>query len=64
MIRSSQNKKWHSCSPTALPNRQIAHRLKIGEHTVSNYLFRIYNKLGVSSRVELVLYLLKEKQTN
>lgn len=47
-----------------LPNRQIAHRLKISEHTVSNYLFRIYNKLGVSSRVELVLYLLKEKQAD
>ncbi len=47
-----------------LPNRQIAHRLNISEHTVSNYLFRIYNKLGVSSRVELVLYLLKERQAN
>ncbi|MHB8539124.1 MAG: LuxR C-terminal-related transcriptional regulator [Candidatus Dormibacteria bacterium] len=45
-----------------LPNKQIAHKLKLSEHTVSNYLFRIYNKLGVSSRVELVLYLLKQKQ--
>jgi len=25
----------------------------ITEHTVSNYLFNIYNKLGISSRVEL-----------
>src|SRR5487761_698929 len=45
-----------------LPNKQIAHKLKLSEHTVSNYLFRIYNKLGVSSRVELVLYLLKQKE--
>ena len=43
-----------------LPNRDIALRLGITEHTVSNYLFRIYNKLGISNRVELVLYVTKE----
>jgi two-component system nitrate/nitrite response regulator NarL len=37
-------------------NRAIARELKIGENTVKNYLFRIFNKLGVSSRVEVVLY--------
>jgi DNA-binding NarL/FixJ family response regulator len=42
-----------------LPNREVALRLGITEHTVSNYLFRIYNKLGISSRVELVLYIMK-----
>ena len=45
-----------------LSNREIAHKLFLSEHTVGNYLFRIYNKLGVSSRVELVLYLLKQKE--
>jgi len=45
-----------------LSNREIAHKLFLTEHTVGNYLFRIYNKLGVSSRVELVLYLLKQKE--
>jgi DNA-binding NarL/FixJ family response regulator len=39
-----------------LSNREIAHRLKLTEHTVKNYLFRIFDKLGVSSRVEVVLY--------
>jgi DNA-binding NarL/FixJ family response regulator len=38
-----------------LPNREVALRLGISEQTVSNYLFRIYNKLGISSRVELAL---------
>ena len=28
---------------------------------VRNYLFRIFDKLGVSSRVELVLYCLQER---
>ncbi len=40
-------------------NREVASSLGLTEHTVSNYLFRIYEKLGVSSRVELVLYWLK-----
>jgi len=44
-------------------NREIALKLNLTEHTVSNYLFRIYEKLGISSRVELVLYSLKRPQT-
>ena len=45
-----------------LPNKGIANRLGISEHTVGNYLFRIYNKLGISSRVELVLYVMKQRE--
>lgn len=39
-----------------LTNREIADRMQLSEHTVKNYLFRIFDKLGVSSRAELVLY--------
>jgi DNA-binding NarL/FixJ family response regulator len=39
-----------------LGNRQIARELKLSEHTVKKYLFRIFEKLGISTRVELVLY--------
>jgi hypothetical protein len=42
-----------------LSNREIASRLKLTEHTVKNYLFRIFDKLGVSSRVEVVLYVFR-----
>jgi DNA-binding CsgD family transcriptional regulator len=42
-----------------LSNRETGQRLGLTEHTVSNYLFRVYEKLGISSRVELVLYSLK-----
>ena len=39
-----------------LSNRYIARELGLSVHTVKKYLFRIFDKLGVSSRVELVLY--------
>ncbi len=39
-----------------LSNREVAHELRLSEHTVKKYLFRIFDKLGISSRVELVLY--------
>jgi DNA-binding NarL/FixJ family response regulator len=45
-----------------LPNREVALKLGLTEHTVSNYLFRIYNKLGISSRVELALYVMKDRE--
>jgi DNA-binding CsgD family transcriptional regulator len=37
-------------------NQEIALKLNLSEHTVRNYLLRIFDKLGISSRVELVLY--------
>ena len=39
-----------------LGNRQIAIELSLSEHTIKKYLFRIFEKLGISTRVELVLY--------
>lgn len=39
-----------------LSNRQVAGELNLSEHTIKKYLFRIFDKLGISSRVELVLY--------
>ena len=39
-----------------MQNRDIAKALKLSEHTVKNYLFHVFDKLGVSSRVELVMY--------
>jgi DNA-binding NarL/FixJ family response regulator len=39
-----------------LSNRQIAVELNLSEHTIKKYLFRVFDKLGISSRVELVLY--------
>jgi two-component system nitrate/nitrite response regulator NarL len=46
-----------------LTNKEIALRLGIAEHTVSNHLFSIYNKIGISSRVELALHIVKHGST-
>lgn len=45
-----------------MTNRQISKELKLSEHTIRNYLFRIFDKLGVSTRVELVLYCLQHRE--
>jgi hypothetical protein len=42
-------------------NREVAQRLGIKENTVKKALLRIYDKLRVSSRVELVLYALTHR---
>jgi DNA-binding NarL/FixJ family response regulator len=39
-----------------LSNRQVAVELGLSEHTIKKYLLRIFDKVGISSRVELVLY--------
>lgn len=43
-----------------MSNRDISVQLGISEHTVRNYLFHIFDKLGVSTRVELVLHCLQD----
>jgi two-component system, NarL family, response regulator DegU len=45
-----------------MSNREIAEQLNIKENTVKKALLRIYEKLGVSNRVELVLYALAHRE--
>jgi DNA-binding NarL/FixJ family response regulator len=47
-----------------LTNRDISRRLNLSEHTVRNYLFRIFNKVGTSNRLELALYALQPQRVN
>lgn len=47
-----------------MTNRAVSHRLNLSENTVRNYLFRIFNKLGTSNRLELALYENNRRQMN
>ena len=49
------------CLAEGLTNREIAERLGLSQHTVKNYLFRVFDKLGVSSRVELLFMTLSQE---
>lgn len=52
--RELQVVRWAAKGKT---NRAIANELNLSEHTVKNYLFHAFEKLGVSNRIELLFYL-------
>jgi len=52
------------CLAEGLTNREIAKRLKLSQHTVKNHLFRVFDKLGVSNRVELLFMALSQVDSN
>jgi len=43
-----------------LTNREIGDRLGLSRHTIKNYLLKIFDKLGVSNRVELLFLTLSQ----
>ena len=47
-----------------LRNREIAQQLKVKEHSIRNYIYRIFEKLGVSNRVELILYVFSHRESS
>jgi DNA-binding CsgD family transcriptional regulator len=47
-----------------LADREIAQRLYLSRHTVSQYVKRIYRKLGVDSRVALTGLLLGRRESD
>ena len=63
-LLSKRERDVTRCLAAGLTNREIAQELKISHNTVKNYLFRIFNKLGVSSRVEVVIYAASHRHEN
>ena len=57
-LLSDRERAVVGCLAEGLSNREIAARLNISQHTVKNYMFRIFEKLGISSRLELLFLVL------
>ncbi len=48
------------CLVQGFTNREIADHMGLSQHTIKNHLFRVFDKLGVSSRVELLFMTLSQ----
>jgi len=47
-----------SCITRGMRNKEIAYQIGTTEQVIKNYLRKVYDKLGVSDRLELALYCL------
>jgi DNA-binding NarL/FixJ family response regulator len=50
-----------ACITQGKRNKEIAYQMGTTEQVIKNYLRKIYDKLGVSDRLELALYCLHNK---
>jgi DNA-binding NarL/FixJ family response regulator len=55
-LLSSRERQVLDFIAEGLSNHEVAERLQISEHTVKNHLYKMYEKLGISTRVELILF--------
>jgi DNA-binding NarL/FixJ family response regulator len=62
-LLSARETEIVQCLAEGLTNRGIADRLGLSQHTVKNYLFRVFDKVGVSNRVELLFMTLSQSSS-
>ena len=64
-LASLRQKEWHVIravvEASIAPNKTLASRLFVTEHTFRNHLTSIYQKLGVANRLELYIYAIKHQ---
>ena len=57
---SEQERTIASLVAEGMTNQQVADRLLLGKRTVDTYLWRIFRKLGITSRVDLARLFMHE----
>jgi DNA-binding NarL/FixJ family response regulator len=62
-VLSKREKEIARLVATALSNRDVSNKLGLSPHTVKNCLSRVFEKLGISTRIELVLYILSQPES-
>lgn len=63
-LLSKREREVVSAVAEGLTNREIGERLGLSKHTVKNYLLHVFDKLGVSNRVELLFLSVSQTQSN
>jgi len=61
-LLSSREREVIQHLAAGMTNREIADALGLSRHTIKNYLFRIFDKVGVSSRTELLYLTMNSSQ--
>ena len=60
---SKQEMEIGRLAASGLSNCAVGQKLSLSESTVKNHLVRVYEKLGISTRIELILYILSYHQS-
>ncbi len=62
-LLTARQKQIVSLVAEGLTNREISQQIHLSEHTVKNYIFKIFDRLGVSNRAELIIYTLQQQNS-
>jgi two-component system nitrate/nitrite response regulator NarL len=63
-LLSKREKEVVQCVAEGLTNGEIGQRLGLSKHTIKNYLLRIFDKVGVSNRMELLFFTLSQANSS
>jgi len=61
-VSSFSGEQYTIYAQGGLKDLEIAQKLNVKEHSIRIYIYRIFEKLGVSNRVELILYAFSQRE--
>jgi len=59
---SQREKEIARLAGSGVSNCEVSQRLSLSQYTVKNDLVRVYEKLGISSHIELIFYIAEQQQ--